>query len=409
MFSERKIYPHYSVGGCEVKMMKMPVAAYSVKLKDLEAAFFPKKEALENFACGLAPFTGHRDIFFTNSGAAAFYLILESLKEISPARNEVVLPAYTASILVMAVQKSGLKAVLSDISLEDFNINIDGIDNAVSDKTLCIVVAHMFGIPVAKISNLKNRFKDVFIVEDCAQAMGAEIDGKPVGSFGDFSFYSFNRGKNLPTYGGGAATAVSAKLTQVLKKKAESLEVNSVFSDLAIPWKMLLFSIAVNPLIYGWFYPMISLFKNNRVPADFEIKKYSLCQASAAVSLIAGFKDSIEARYDNGMAIIRGLKDLNGLAVPVIRDNIKPAFNRLPVMCKDIEKRDKVEAMLNKAGIETSNMYNKPIHHIFGLGYKKESFENAVCFARTLMTLPAHPLLDGGSIEKILGVIREVF
>ena len=389
-------------------MRKIPVAAYPVKPKDLQAAFFPKKSAMEDFGLKLAPFTGSRDIFFTNSASAAFYVILESLKDISPGRSEVVLPAYTAPVLAVAIRKAGLKTVLSDISLEDFNMDIAGLDNAVSDKTLCIVFAHMFGIPAAKISTLKNRFKDVYIVEDCAQAMGAQIDGKPAGSFGDFSFYSFNRGKNLPTYGGGAMTAATPELARVLKKRAESLKAGSPFLELAIPWKMLLFSMAMNPVIYGGLSPLISLFKSKSVPPDFDVTRYSICQASAASSLIADFKDSVESRYDKGMALIRGLKDLDGLAVPMIRDNTRPAFNRLPVMFEETLRRNEAAAALDKAGIETSGMYNKPIHHIFALGYKEGEFERAVRFARGLMTLPSHPLLDDGSIEKILGTLRKL-
>ena len=388
-------------------MRKMPVAAYPVKPGDLKAAFFPKRKAMEDFGSSLAPFAGSKDIFFTNSASAAFCVILESLKEISPNRNEVVLPAYTAPVLAVAVRKAALKVVLSDISLEDFNLDIDRLDDVVSDKTLCVVVAHMFGIPAAKTGALKNRFKDVYIVEDCAQAMGAEIDGNPVGSFGDFSFYSFNRGKNLPTYGGGAMTAASSELTQVLRKKTELLKASSLFSDLTVPWKMLLFSMAMNPVIYSELSGVISLFKSKSVPPDIDITRYSTGQASAGLSLIANFKDSAESRCDKGMALVRGLKDLNGLVVPTIQDNIRPVFNRLPVMFEEITMRERAVAALDQAGIETSGMYNKPIHHIFDLGYKKEAFGNAVRFARGLMTLPSHPLLDNGCIEKILDTLRK--
>jgi len=385
----------------------LPVSACPIKFKDIKAGFLPGKGAMEGLRSALAPFTCGRDIFFTNSGSSAFYMILEVLKSISPGRDEVILPAYTAPVLAVAVRKSGLKVVLSDISLNDFNIDIDRLDNAVSDRTLCIVVAHMFGIPAAKVGGLKGRFKDVFIIEDCAQAMGARIAGLPVGSFGDASFYSFNRGKNLPTYGGGAFTAASGELELLFKKKAESLAEGCIFSELAIPWKMLLFSLAMAPGVYGPLHSLISPLRSSSVPEDFEVKKYSIRQASVGVSLAVDLQRSVKTRYDNGMALIHGMQDLIGLVTPAIRGDIEPAFNRLPVMFKDVCARNKAASLLCKAGIETSDMYHKSMHHIFDLGYKEDSFENAVNFARGLLTIPTHTFLDEYSLRRTVNAVSE--
>lgn len=386
---------------------KIPVAASPITIRNLRGVFCPKDSAKEDFEAKLKAFLNSKNIFLTNSGITAFYIILESLKKLSSGKKEVILPAYTAPALVIAVRKSGLKPVLVDISSEDFNINTDLLESVTSENTLCIVIAHMFGIPVAKTDVLKDKFKDTFIIEDCAQSMGAKIDERALGTFGDCGFFSFNRGKNLPTYGGGAVATSSQTISGVLNNIIDGIKDISVFTNFFVPLKILLFSLAIKPTLYGGLYPLISLFKSTAVPKDFQPRRYSKCQASVALSILEDFDRLVDSRHNNGTAIIRGLQNVKGLIVPVIRKNIKPAFNRLPVVFKELSVRKKAEKLLQNSGIETSYMYERPIHHVFDLGYEKDDFPNATYFARHLLTLPVHPLLTDKDISKIVDIVKQ--
>jgi dTDP-4-amino-4,6-dideoxygalactose transaminase len=386
---------------------KIPIQASRIGFRDVHKAFFPRKDAEENFKIRLHSLIKSKGIFLINSGTAAFYMILECLKILSPGKNDVILPAYTASVMVVAVRKAGLRPVLVDISLKDFNLDIDLLDRVISRNTLCIVVVHMFGIPAAGINALINRFKGIFIVEDCAQAMGSEIGAKVVGTLGDCGFFSFNRGKNLPTYGGGAIVTDSSMIADILGNKIDELKESNAFFDFSISLKILLFSLAIKPFVYGGFYPLISLFKSDSVPQNFQPKRYSRCQASVGSSMVANFDKMIDSRYKNGMAIIRHLQGLESLVVPKISENVKPAFNRLPVLIKDLNTQKRVEKKLSADGIETSHMYKRPLHHIFDLGYKNNDFPCATYFAEHLLILPVHPLLKDADLSKIIDVIRK--
>ncbi len=123
------------------------------------------------------------------------------------------------------------------------------------------------------------------------------------------------------------------------------------------------------------------------------------------MSLFKRFDKSCKDRYENAMAIINGLRNTEGIILPEIHDNIIPAFNRLPLVFKDLKSREKVEVNLWKAGIETSRMYFKPLHHIFDLGYKKDDFPHATYFAEHMLTLPIHPLLTDTDLNKIITTI----
>ncbi|MFC1599200.1 DegT/DnrJ/EryC1/StrS family aminotransferase, partial [Candidatus Omnitrophota bacterium] len=151
-------------------------------------------KAQNKFTQALSSSINRKYLFFFNSGLASFFIILKMLQETS-SRKEVILPAYTAPSLVVAVKKAGLIPVLCDISLDDFNVDFVSLSHLVTEKTLCILGVHMFGIVSTGLSDLKKRFPDVFIIEDCAQSMGSKLDGITIGALSDISFFSFNRGK----------------------------------------------------------------------------------------------------------------------------------------------------------------------------------------------------------------------
>lgn len=389
---------------------KLPIIGFPIKSKDIlySLTHMRKESVQKEFIHAVSGFMQSRYMYLTNSGISSFYIILSMLKKDSKKR-EVILPAYTATSLVLTVLEAGLKPVLCDISLEDFNSDMDALLKIVSQETLVVVCVHMFGIGAKYIEELRAKIpQDVFLIEDCAQAMGSKIGERQAGSFGDISFFSFNRGKNLPTYGGGCIFTNKVELAEKIEAEAGMLEKQSFLFKLALPFKMAMFSLAVRPYIYGIFYPAISHFKGNQVPERFFVREYTNFQAGLGLCLLKKIDEFSEKRYQNGMTLINGLSYTEDIILPTIAKDTRPAFNRLPVVFKYIDLKEKVEKALWKAGIDTSRMYLKPLHHIFNLGYKREDFPNANYFAERLLTLPVHPMVQKKDIEKIINVIKGV-
>ncbi|HLD40571.1 MAG TPA: DegT/DnrJ/EryC1/StrS family aminotransferase [Candidatus Omnitrophota bacterium] len=402
----------------------LPIIGHPITLGDLAYGIghsFDHK-AKDLFAEALAEFLGLRHIYFLNSGLAAFYIILEALKNKS-SRKEVILPAYTAPNLILAIRKAGLKPALCDISLVDFNADLEDVLNRITPDTLCVLGVHMFGIPWQDILSLREKAgKDVFIVEDCAQAFGVKIEGGPLalamgsqttalwpaGSFSDAAFYSFNRGKNLPTYEGGCIAVNSNELAGCIEDGISRLPAVGSLRTVSSAFKSLALALSFNPYFYGLFFPFISCFKDNRVAFDFEARAYSLFQSGLGYSLFKKSDSALKRRFENGMRLLSGLQGIEGIILPRISGRISPAFNRLPVVFKDETKIETLMRALDKAGIESSRLYRRPLHHIFDLGYKKEDFPNAVCLAKGLLTLPAHPLVKAKDINKMIRIIRDV-
>lgn len=388
-------------------LKKTAIVGCPVSTRDLSFGFLSlfKRTYQTELSNAISELLNSKYVSFTNSGTSSFYTILKILKE-GQDKKEVILPVYTASSLIIAIQKAGLKPVLCDISLDDFNMDANLLPDIVSENTLCILGVHMFGIVNKELRRLKERFSDIFIVEDCAQSLGSKINGMFVGNSADVSFFSFNRGKNLPTYGGGCIATNSQRISEKIFEENKRVKELAIGQRIVIPFKILGLSLAVRPLIYGLGYPFISQFKDVAPPTNFEVKKYTGFQAAVALSLLRKIEEFSKKRYMNGLRLIEGLRNVEDIVLPQISENTQPAFNRLPIVFRDVKKRQKVEKALDKAGVDTSRMYSKPIHHIFDLGYIKEDFPIANYFAERLLTLPAHPSLTDIQLNRIIRTIK---
>ena len=162
------------------------------------------------------------NIFAVSSAAAALEIIsvLLQLKK----GDEVIVPAHTYCASAIPFARQGAKLIWADIDINTRVVDIDDIKKKISSKTKAIVIVHLYGFACdfRKIINLCKR-KKIKIIEDCAQALGAEINGKKVGTLGDFSCYSFHAQKNITTLGEGGMIYVKSNN---LAKKVSGLRHN---------------------------------------------------------------------------------------------------------------------------------------------------------------------------------------
>jgi perosamine synthetase len=359
------------------------------------------------FAQALVSSTRSKHIFLTNSGISSFYAVLKALKNIS-GKSEVVLPAYTAGSLVVAVRKAGLKPVLCDISLEDFSLDQNSLKDAISSNTLAVVGVHMFGINMNGVASLKSRIpQGVFLIEDCAQSMGSRTADRESGAFGDVGFFSFNRGKNLPLYGGGAIVTDNDTIAHNVERELAGLKGGGVFSLIKDLLKIVAFSVSGNPVFYGLCFPIISRFKEVAPPGDFALKEMGPLQAGLGLELMKRREEFFFARHKNGIALATGLEVSGKVILPKIPELTRYVFNRFPIVFKDTGARIRAEEMLAARGIETSRMYLRPLHHMFDLGYAPQDFPNAVYLAQNLLTLPVHPSVSAADIDNMTDAIRQ--
>ncbi|MFA6384008.1 MAG: DegT/DnrJ/EryC1/StrS family aminotransferase [Candidatus Omnitrophota bacterium] len=389
-------------------MIKVPIIGSTHSVPDLvyALAHVPCQSVNARFKARLAVFLGAGAVHTLNSGLASFYLILEALKAIS-SKKEVILPAYTAGSLIVAVKKAGLKPVLCDISLDNFNADIAGVRSAIGDNTLAVVCVHMFGIPVDHIESVKAVMPDnVFLIEDCCQAMGSRIKDRPVGSFGDVSFFSFNRGKNLSANNGGCIITRAGSLEEPLRVALRSCPPAGAMEWLGAFFKAALFMTGTDPHVYWMGHALAAGFRETMPPDDLLARAMANFQISLGLCSMQKADSLFMSRYRNGSGLLRGLAGVPGVRLPLISPDILPVFNRMPILFDDASLIQPAQRKLWRKGIETSRMYIKPLHHMFDLGYKRDSFRNACYLADHLLTLPVHPGVRSRHIEIIIDTIR---
>ena len=143
-----------------------------------------------------------------SNGTDAIILALQAINV--KKGDEIITTSHTAFATIAAIVDVGAIPVFIDIKEDDFTIDTSKIEKKITKKTKAIIAVHIYGNPVdiREIVRIKKKFK-ITLIEDCAQAHGAEYNRKKVGTFGDFATFSFYPTKNLSTYGDGGMVSTN--------------------------------------------------------------------------------------------------------------------------------------------------------------------------------------------------------
>ena len=157
-----------------------------------------------------------RESLSTMSGAHSLD-IAASLIETSKG-DEVIIPAHTYCATGLSFIRKGASIKWADIDKESYTISLKSIKSLTTEKTKAIVVVHLYGLICPEIKEISKfaKSKNIFLIEDCAQSLGAKIDENHCGSFGDIACFSFHSQKNITTLGEGGMISVAIK--NLLKK-----------------------------------------------------------------------------------------------------------------------------------------------------------------------------------------------
>lgn len=137
---------------------------------------------------------------------------------------EVIMPAYTCSVVAHAITLSGNKPIFIDIDLDDFNMNLELIPKAINKNTRAIIATHTFGYP-QNLERLEEIVRDaeaeyghkIWLIQDCCHAFGAKWNGRLVGTSGDVAVYAFNISKIITSIFGGMLTFQDKQLANQVR------------------------------------------------------------------------------------------------------------------------------------------------------------------------------------------------
>ena len=340
---------------------------------------------------------GVRELFFVSSGKAALTLILKALKSRSP-RREVVIPAYTCYSVPSAVIKAELDVVLCDIDPATFDFKADQLEAVVTEKTLCVVCNHLFGIP-SDLNRLQAlcRERGVSLVEDVAQAMGGTCGGRPLGTIGDAGFFSFGRGKNVTCGTGGAVATNSRTVAEAIRPFYEDLEYPGLLETMKDLIGVGLTALFIHPALYR-FPSRLPFLKLGQTFFDreFPIKKLS----GMKLGLLARWRERLDKankkRRESANYFLMRSSTAREVSTSV-------SYLRLPILMESPAARDQLLALAEGRGWGFSAMYPAPINEIEEIRsmFAGKAYPSAKVISERLVTIPTHPGLTETDRKKI--------
>ncbi|MGE5437113.1 MAG: DegT/DnrJ/EryC1/StrS family aminotransferase [Syntrophothermus sp.] len=345
----------------------------------LENTSFVLGKAVIDFEKRFAEAHQVKHCFAVSSGTDGNHLALWSLG-IGPG-DEVIIPANTFIATAWGATLNGATPVFVDCDKDNYNINPDRIEAAITKKTKAIVVVHLYGQP-ADMDRLKTIADEnnLYLVEDCAQSHFAEYKGKRTGSFGITASFSFYPGKNLGAYGeGGAVTTNDDKIARKIQMMRDHGAIKKYDHE-----------------IYGHNYRMDGI------------------QGAVLGVKMNHIEQWTEARRRNAAKYKRMLADVKEIILPREMPYAKHVYHLFVIQLNNggVEERDALAAYLNENGVSTGLHYPIPLHlqKCFAhLGYKRGDFPYAEKLAESGLSLPMYAELTNEQIEYVVGKIKEYF
>jgi len=341
--------------------------------KVLDSGRLMNGEMTEKFEKGFADYTGTRHAISVNSCTTALEIVL---RHIDVKGREVIVPTNTFIATANAVLFAGGKPVLVDVKEDSYNIDPEGIEKKINDKTKAVIVVHTSGFICEDMPEIQRICEEhnLSLIEDCAHAVGAIFKGKKAGSFGFAGCFSFYPTKVMTTGTGGMITTDSKELDDV----ARSLRVHGR-SEKGI-------SDIIN-LGNDWFMDEV--------------------RATLGYYQLLDLENMLSKRREIAKKYAEKLRSLKKIRVLPLPSASNPSYYKFPVLLdRSINAAQFKEAFLRKYNIELEGIYwptchLQPIYRKM-FGYKEGDFPVAERILSRQITLPIHPLIEDKDIDYVI-------
>ncbi len=350
----------------------------------LKAGWFTYGEKNEEFEKLFADYIGVKRAVSVNSCTSALHLSL--LTKGIKAGDEVLVPSFTFVATANAVLHCGAKPIFVDADLETFNMDMDDAGKKITKRTKAIIPVHYAGLPcdMERLSELVEK-NNLHMIEDVAQSLGAEFNGKKTGSFG-IGCFSFFSTKHITTGEGGMVTTNEDKIAdQILKMAGHGIDKSTWARSYAkYPWERIQTSIGYN----------------------FRMTNF---QAAMGIGQLKKINENIENRIRIANKITKFLKQFDFIVPQAVPNDYKHSYHMYTVRILGKDRKTFLEK-LQEAGIGVSVHYNPPVHlqpfyiNLFGRIYLPKTEE----ISKTIITLPLYPEMTKEELEEMFGAIERV-
>jgi len=333
-----------------------------------------KGKYINQFEESFSKYCGTKHGIAASNGTTALHLALASMG--IKAGDEVIIPTFTMIATVNSVTYTGAKPVLVDSELETWNMDPTKIEKKITPKTKAIMVMHTYGHPcdMDPINEIAEKH-DLFVIEDAAEAHGAEYNGKRTGGLGDAGCFSFYANKIITTGEGGMVVTNDDKIAEMAR----------MLRDQAFEPKRFIHRYV------GFNYRMTNL------------------QAAIGVAQMGIIDESVNTRRKNARFYNSLLKDVKGITLPPEASWAKNVYWMYTVLIEDSfgRSRDELMTYLKEKGIDTRSAFY-PVHSqpVYAEQYKGEKYPVADDLGRKGINLPSGNTLTEDQIRQVVETIK---
>ncbi len=389
-------------------------------LGDVMTAPQKTSSATTEFEHAFAEYVGRKHAVFAPSGRMSLWLVLQALDYLPG--SEIIVPSFTYFAIPAVIQLLGLKPVYAEIDPLTFELSAASVEAVMTEQTRAVIPTHLFG-RTCEMTALKTLCdaRDVTIIEDCAQCMGASIGDKKAGTFGTAAYFTFGITKNFTTFGGGMLAceddALYSRIQELMNtfhspEKARQIKEGVTALAMRLATRRPLFSASLGLLLRGAssrspdfvqtaFEEHVSALSVQRIesgkwrPTD--------AQARAGLRQLKSLDTKNETRRERGNALISNLKKMDCRGIPLAAnadgDHIFVSFA--------LTRADRYAfgGRLRRRGVDTATGYMSDCSSIPELGGESEGCLQAARVANEIIHLPLYPDLTERDIKRIANAV----
>lgn len=326
----------------------------------------------------IADYTGAKYVVAVNSGTSALHAMLLAC-DIGQ-DDEVIVPSFTFIATANGPLFVGAKPVFADIEEKTLGLDPDDVSRKITARTKAIIPVHYAGCPCAIVELRRLAEKhNILLLEDAAESLGAEVDGRKVGTFGHAAILSFCQNKIITTGEGGAIITSSADVYE----KAKLIRSHG------------------RPETADYF---LSTEDASYVTLGYNFRMSNIT-AALGIAQICKIDSLIDMRRQNADYITRRLSRIGEISAPATPIPSSNVYQMYPIRIKDGQKtRDALKEHLAKKGI-TTRIYFEPVHlsrfYRKTFGYHGEELPVTEKISKQILSLPMYPNLSRAGMDYV--------
>jgi len=340
---------------------------------------------LKKFEHQLSSFINTKFAIGVGSATQALHLATRAMN-ISP-KDEVIVPTFTFAATANSVIYCGGKLIFTDVESDTFNISVDSIKKKISPRTKAIIPVHYGGqsCNMDEIRKIANDY-NLYIIEDCAHALGSTFKNKMCGNLGDIGCFSFYPTKIITTGEGGMITTNNKNFFQKISiLRSQGMNMSALQREKNARWR----------------YDITDLGYNYRLD---EIR------ASLGFSQFKRLNKINKKRISIAKKYTKLLKNIKGIITPTVKANRNHIFHLYTIKVNNDYhiSRDELFLHLNRHGIGTSVQFY-PLHlmsYYKKFKFKKSDFPNSNKLKDQVLSLPIFPGMSDKQIEYVVSQIK---